>query len=169
MPESPPPSAPFARSPADRLTLCLATGCGIGYAPKAPGTFGSLLGVLLVWLLQWLALPTVVHVVVAVLLLLVGVPICGRAATLCGREDPPQVVYDEIAAFLIVFAFTELTLLSAAIGFGWFRLFDIAKPWPIRRLEHLPRGWGVMADDALAGVFAGAAVWGSMWVIGALS
>lgn len=149
--------------------MCLATGCGIGYAPRAPGTFGSLLGVLLVWLLQWLALSPVVHVVVAVALLLVGVPICSRAAMLFGREDPPQVVYDEIAAFLIVFAVTKLTPVSAAIGFGWFRLFDIAKPWPIRRLERLPRGWGVMADDALAGVFAGAALWGSLWVIGAVS
>ena len=151
------------------MTLYLATGCGLGYAPKAPGTFGSLLGLPLVWLLDSLALPPIASWVIAVLVFLLGVPICTRAAILFGREDPPQVVYDEIAAFPIVFALTGLTPLSAVLGFAWFRLFDIAKPWPIRRFEHLPRGWGVMADDAVAGVFAGGALWVSVWAMGAVS
>jgi phosphatidylglycerophosphatase A len=157
------------RSTGDRLTLCLATGLGLGYAPKAPGTFGSLLGLPLVWLLELWGLPPIVDWVVAVLIFLLGVPICARSAKLFGREDPPQVVYDEIAAFPIVFAFVGLTPLSAVLGFAWFRLFDIVKPWPIRRFELLPSGWGVMADDAVAGLFAGAALWASLWVVGALS
>ena len=67
-----------------------------------------------------------------------------------------------------MFAFTELTPLSAVLGFFWFRVFDVVKPWPIRRFERLPRGWGIMADDTVAGVFACAALYGSMWAIDAL-
>jgi len=153
------------RSAADRAALILATGCGLGYAPKAPGTFGSLLGLPLVWLIEGMKSSPMAYGVFAVLFCLVGVPICSRGATLFGREDPPQVVYDEIAAFPIVFAFTALTPLSAVLGFVWFRVFDIIKPWPLRRFELLPRGWGIMADDVVAGVFACGGLWVSVWLV----
>ena len=77
-------------------------------------------------------------------------------------KDPQPVVFDEIAAFFWVFLFVPLTWTTSLIGFVLFRVFDILKPWPIPRLERLPRGWGVMADDAAAGLLAGA-VLGIAW------
>jgi phosphatidylglycerophosphatase A len=97
-----------------------------------------------------------------------------EAAAHFGRHDPPACVIDEIAAFPVVFAGVALglypfNLQSAALGFGLFRLFDIWKPPPVRTLERLPRGWGVMADDLLAGVYAGVSLWGVMALLGRLA
>ncbi len=146
----------------NRLAWLYATGFGIGLAPKAPGTFGSLLGPLIVWGWQSLSRPTHEGVIVALAGMLLGVAAAQRVARRCGIEDPGCVVCDEVAAFAIVFAMTPVTWTTAAIGFAWFRLFDIAKPWPISRLERLPGGWGIMADDLLAGVFAAAALQGTL-------
>lgn len=148
----------------DRLAWLYATGCGVGLAPKAPGTFGSLLGPLIVAGWQTLARPIHESVIVALIGILVGVAAAQRTAQRLGIEDPGCVVCDEIAAFAIVFAITPVTWTTAAIGFVWFRVFDIAKPWPINRLERLPGGWGIMADDLLAGVFAAAALQGTLWL-----
>jgi phosphatidylglycerophosphatase A len=76
-----------------------------------------------------------------------------------GKQDPHEVVIDELAGQCVVFVpvvfFSELsTLLVAGFGFALFRLFDIAKPFPIRKLEKLPAGWGILADDLLAGIYA---------------
>ena len=149
----------------DRLAWLYATGCGIGMAPKAPGTFGSLLGPLLVWGWQSLSRPMHESVIVTLVGVLLGVGASQRTARRYGLSDPGCVVCDEIAAFAIVFALTPVTWTTAVIGFVWFRVFDIAKPWPISRLEHLPGGWGIMADDLLAGVFAAAALHGTLWLL----
>ena len=149
----------------DRLAWLYATGCGVGLAPKAPGTFGSLLGPLFVAGWQSLARPAYESVIVAVAGVRLGVAAAQRTARRCGLEDPGCVVCDEIAAFAIVFAMTPVTWTTAVIGFAWFRAFDIAKPWPIRRLERLPGGWGIMADDLLAGVFAAAALHATIAII----
>jgi phosphatidylglycerophosphatase A len=103
---------------------------------------------------------------IGVLLFLVGVPICNIGARVIGRKDPGSVVFDEIVAFFVVFACLPVNFVSAILGFVLFRIFDITKPWPIRRLERLPEGWGVMADDIMAGVYACASllvVW--YWVM----
>ncbi len=149
----------------DRLAWLYATGCGIGMAPKAPGTFGSLLGPLLVWGWQSLERPRHESVIVSLVGVLLGVGAAQRTARHYGLSDPGCVVCDEIAAFAIVFALTPVTWTTAVIGFVWFRVFDIAKPWPINRLERLPGGWGIMADDLLAGVFAAAALQGTLWLL----
>ena len=149
----------------DRLAWWYATGLGIGLAPKAPGTFGSLLGPLIVWGWQSLSRPVHESVIVTLTGILIGVAAAQRVARRIKLEDPGCVVCDEIAAFAIVFAMTRVTWTTAAIGFAWFRLFDIAKPWPISRLERLPGGWGIMADDLLAGVFAAAALQGTLRLI----
>ena len=149
----------------DRLAWLYATGCGVGMAPKAPGTLGSLLGPLLVWGWQSLERPIHESVIVTLFAVMLGVGASQRTAKRYGLSDPGCVVCDEIAAFAIVFAMTPVTWTTAAIGFIWFRVFDIAKPWPIRRLEHLPGGWGIMADDLLAGVFAAAALHGTQWLL----
>lgn len=97
------------------------------------------------------------------LIIAVGVPICGIAAKALGKADPGAVVWDEITAFPIVFlsmlvGWAPFNITTAVLGFVLFRVFDITKPWPARRLEHLPGGWGVMADDLAAGIYAGVAL-----------
>ncbi len=141
----------------ERLVLFLATGCGLGYAPLAPGTFGSLAGLPLAWGLQHL--PLWGRCVAAVLCFVAGVPICGAGARLLGLKDPGAVVFDEIAAFAVVFLLTPVNLISALLGFVLFRLFDILKPWPARPLERLPGGLGIMADDFAAGAYSTAVLW----------
>ncbi|MFT5324051.1 MAG: phosphatidylglycerophosphatase A [Planctomycetaceae bacterium] len=145
----------------DRLSVTLGTGFGIGFAPFAPGTFGSLLGPPLVWGVLQAGLPLPAVLGIAAVFIAVGIPICTAASAALGKHDPGQVVYDEIAAFWIVFLphilfGKPIGWLAVIGGFAFFRVFDIAKPWPICRLEKLPDGLGIMADDLAAGVFAAA-------------
>ena len=137
----------------------LATGFGSGYAPFAPGTFGSLWGLPLVALLYWLAFPWWGFLLAAVILFAVGVPICMAGVRHFEKSDPGSVVFDEIAAFPIVFCCVEWSAMSAIWGFVLFRVFDIIKPWPIRMSEKLGGGTGVMIDDTLAGVYAAVCLW----------
>lgn len=141
-----------------RVVLWLAHGFGLGLIPSAPGTWGSLWGLPLVWGIQALS-PTWGCAATVVPLFLVGVWICSAGRKHFGKEDPKQVVFDEIAAFPIVFMLAPISMMTAPLGFLLFRLFDVTKPWPIRRLEMLPGGWGVMADDAGAAVIAGVLLW----------
>lgn len=151
----------FRRAP---LATLLATGLGSGLLPKAPGTWGSLLAVVAgEWMFQAAGLAGVVGL--AGVSVLVGVPVSGRVAVLRGRKDPGEIVVDEIAgqaialaglhAGLRVGAADPLQWGLVAVSFGLFRAFDILKPGPIDRLQSLPGGWGVMADDLLAGALAG--------------
>jgi phosphatidylglycerophosphatase A len=140
-----------------QILVILATGCGIGLIPWPPGTFGSLLGLPLVWGIQHL--PVWGQLVAPVLCFLIGVPICGIAARRMGLKDPGAIVFDEIAAFSVVFLLVPVNVYTAVIGFALFRLFDITKPWPAKRLEMLPGGWGIMADDFAAAVYAGGLLW----------
>lgn len=151
------------RNLGDSIVLFLATGCGLGWAPKAPGTFGSLGGLILVWAIRFL--PVAAQAAVALAVIAIGVWLCTRAGQLLGRSDPPSVVWDEIAAFPIVFAAIPLTPLTAVLGFAWFRLFDISKPFPIHRLEQFSAGWGVMADDLMAGVYAMLGLHLTVWLL----
>ncbi len=143
----------------DRLAVVLATGLGVGFVPWAPGTFGSLWGIALYWLIAKWTLPIVITVALPFIML--GIPICTRAARVLGKYDPGSVVYDEISAFWIVYlptlAFSTKphNWTVAIAGFVLFRFFDILKFWPCRRLEELPDGLGIMSDDLAAGVYAG--------------
>lgn len=145
----------------DRISVALGTGLGIGFAPVAPGTFGSLLGPPVIWGIQQTDLPLAGVLAIALLSMAVGVPICAAASTALGKHDPGQVVYDEIAAFWLVFLphlieGRKIGWLAAIVGFVFFRIFDITKPWPLKRLEKLPGGIGIMADDLAAGAYAAA-------------
>jgi phosphatidylglycerophosphatase A len=194
-----------------RLALALATALGVGYIPKAPGTFGSLVGIAVAILTHPISLFVVVSLLVSrsrfsglgldlptfngrpayVLLLvpslvalflvgLVGVWSGSRVSEFAGIHDPQYVVIDEVSgmqltlmlaiiplglptrlvpsdeasAFGLYSAFSLLNWKYLLMGFILFRAFDIWKPWPIRRLEKLPGGWGIMADDWMAGVYA---------------
>lgn len=171
-----PTLAPISKSAepaADRsrsFVVWLAAGGGVGFIPWAPGTFGTLLGLPLAWGIA--LLPTPWRVAATLTVIALGVPICSAAARRLGRKDPGQVVWDEIAAMPLVFGLTSfdrpLGPMAAvlAIGFALFRLFDITKPPPARWLERLPGGWGIMADDLAAAVYAGLCLHGVMWLFG---
>ena len=125
----------------------------------APGTFGALWGLPLAW--GCAQLPGTIWPLMAIAaLLLLGVPICGRAAADLGYKDPGPVVWDEFATVPLVFVLVPLTSpWIALIGFGLHRVFDISKPWPCRRFERLPGGWGIMADDVAAAFYAAIVLW----------
>jgi len=197
-------STPDSPRKKPKLALAIATVLGVGYAPKAPGTFGSLVGLVvailsdplcLILLLAdplfaalgvdvhvhtipifWLCIPILAFLVVAI----VGVWSATRAAAFAGVEDPQYVVIDEVSGQHLTlllalfpvglqseiqqgpdmmgqsmyFALSLLNWKYLLLGFILFRVFDIWKPFPIRRLEKLPGGWGIMADDWMAGIYA---------------
>jgi len=149
----------------DRLKFArLFTSCfGLGYLPVAPGTWGSLPVVLLFALLCWFNVPAVIVTVVMVFVAIDASTLCvvfsPVVAEALGRKDPGEVVIDEVAGQAVVFmwiyaAGATSILVTAGAGFVLFRVFDILKPWPCKRLENLPDGWGVVADDLMAGVYA---------------
>lgn len=147
----------------DPLQL-LAFGFGSGLAPKAPGTWGSLAALALFPLLALLTLPAYLGIVA--LASLAGIVICDHAARALAVHDDGRIVWDEFAgqwlaltplAPVLAWGFTDLLWLLT--GFGLFRLFDIAKPWPISYLdEKVHGGLGIMLDDLLAGLFAALAL-----------
>ncbi len=140
---------------ADRLALTLATLGPAGRMPRAPGTWGSAAAVLLAPFL-FLPLPLWARIAVLAFIFPVGAWCAGRAETLLGGKDPACVVVDELWGQWIALLFLSFDQLSWVISaFVLFRLFDIAKPWPVRASEKwLPGGWGVMIDDGLAGLYA---------------
>ena len=142
----------------------LVTSCfGLGRLPVAPGTWGSLPAAIAFGLMgHFHVSPVTMSIVMAALALASSVVCVGyapAAIAATGKSDPREVVVDELAGQAITFlaigaAPARQVWLVAAGGFALFRIFDIAKPWPIRKLENLPKGWGILADDLLAGVYA---------------
>jgi phosphatidylglycerophosphatase A len=138
-------------------TTLTATFFGIGRLPGGPGTWGSLAAVLL-----WLALarfisPTSQSVMLAVLAaaaVALGIPAATRVARASGTKDPQFVVIDEVAGQWITLLFVPVTWKTLAVGFILFRGFDIVKPPPVRQLERLPEGMGIVVDDVGAGLYA---------------
>ena len=132
---------------------CLAFGFGSGLAPKAPGTFGTLLAVPLYLLLSQLSLLP--YILVVVIAFAIGIYLCGRTATDLGVHDHPGIVWDEFVGFWITMIAAPAGWLWVVIGFILFRLFDIWKPWPIRFFDkNVESGLGIMIDDVLAGIYA---------------
>ncbi len=142
----------------------LALGFGSGLAPVAPGTMGSIVGLLLY--LALIPLNTVAYLVVVAAITVAGVWICGITARNFGVHDHPSIVWDEIAGYLITMAGAPRGWQWIILGFLLFRLFDIWKPWPIRPIDRrLAGGLGIMLDDVLAGAFAAASMHLIYWVI----
>jgi phosphatidylglycerophosphatase A len=136
-----------------RAQIIVSTGFGVGYAPLAPGTFGSILGLALYALLYALAGPAATLAGLLVVTVL-GFWSAGAAERHFGRSDPGHVVIDEIAGQMLSLALLPLTAGVAAAGFLLFRLLDILKPFPARRLEKLPGASGIMADDLMVALYA---------------
>ena len=210
-------SAPQAPRKKPRLALAIATAAGVGYIPKAQGTFGSLVGVATAFLSSVfflqpaslralfslhsdyeavlrnelfplpgsnvhnaiLAYPIFCALGLLLILGAIGVWSASKAAAYAGIKDPQFMVIDEVAGqhltlllplipialphltahmdlsdFTIFFALSLVNWKYLLLGFILFRVFDIWKPWPLRRLEKLPGGWGIMADDWMAGIYA---------------
>jgi phosphatidylglycerophosphatase A len=135
------------------LAYWLAVGLGSGLVPRAPGTAGTLLAVPLAWALM--QLPATWHAALALAAVVLGIPICAEGSRRLGRHDPGAVVWDEIAAFLLLALAIPTGLLWLGVAFVLFRIFDIVKPWPIRDVDHrLHGGAGIMLDDLLAAGYA---------------
>jgi phosphatidylglycerophosphatase A len=191
-----------------RFALFIATAAGLGYLPKAPGTWGSLGGIILflaisflapvVWLVgdltrlrdsQIFLASLTIPLLATVSISLVGVWFAGKAANYLGTKDPQVVVIDEVSGQCVtlllaeslpifsklvtadawsfsvhlpgrsVYAVTHVNWINLLVGFILFRLFDIWKPFPARQAESLPGGWGIMADDWVAGIYAALGLW----------
>jgi phosphatidylglycerophosphatase A len=130
----------------------VATGFFSGYSPFAPGTAGSAVGLLLFVPLAWASLPA--QVAFCVGLFFLGVFASGHVARRVGLEDPGIVVVDEVLGMWLSILGLPFTPVVALPGFLLFRALDIVKPYPAAELEHLPGGWGIMADDVAAGLYA---------------
>jgi phosphatidylglycerophosphatase A len=142
---------------AKRIATCF----GIGYFRPAPGTWGSLAALPFAWAIELILGPGGLAFA-ALVAALVGVWAGGAYAAWSGKHDPSEVVIDEVAGQWLTLAIVaavehHLSLMALGIGFLAFRFFDIVKPHPARRAEQLRGGWGVMADDLVAGAYAGLA------------
>jgi phosphatidylglycerophosphatase A len=142
----------------------LAFGLGTGLSPVAPGTVGTILGVVLAWLVQPLGFEW--QFMVAIALIVSGVWICGESAKRVGVHDHSGIVWDEIAAMYLILIVVPVSAPIWALAFALFRLFDIWKPWPIRDLDHrLHGGLGIMLDDLVAALYAALLLGFGVWLM----
>ncbi len=147
------------------IALALATALGTGYIRFAPGTFGSLVGLLVWWLLPQALLPQLVTIAV---LFAAGAWSGSYAEAHFNSTDPSPVVLDEVLGMLITLFMNPVGWTGAVVGFLLFRLADILKPYPANRLEALHGGVGIMADDAMAAVYSNLALRGVVLAAGAM-
>jgi phosphatidylglycerophosphatase A len=139
------------------------TGFGTGYAPKASGTVGSLLAVVIYWFVPhfsetlWLSTAILIFFVIGVW--------SGTVLEEIYGHDAGEITIDEFVGQWIALFLLPKTLLAVALAFAFFRVFDIAKPEPVNALQKLPKGWGVMLDDVMAGVYANLTCQIALWLI----
>ena len=133
--------------------MIIATGLYSGYLPKAPGTWGSLVGLLLFFLLHTLSLEIYLAIVAGIFL--VGTFAAGEAEKIMDHQDPGLVVIDEIVGMLVTMIAIPATPLAMALGFALFRIFDIWKPFPVGFVDQrFHGGLGIMLDDIVAGIYS---------------
>ncbi len=146
--------------------MFIATGAYSGYLPKAPGTWGSLVGVLL-WLLGLHKLDPTTYAIMLAGILLIGTATAGAAEKIVDQGDPGLVVIDEILGQLITLALVPWSPLAALAGFALFRFFDILKPFPVNWFDQrIHGGLGIMLDDVMAGIYASLVLQGLIWLVG---
>ncbi|SVA05641.1 uncharacterized protein METZ01_LOCUS58495 [marine metagenome] len=134
-----------------KISEWIATCFKVGYLPLAPGTWGSVFAILLWWVLLK-DLNTFIFGVVIIIFLLIGIVVSNIIIDQSGDHDPSHIIIDELVGqWLALFLLPE-GFFNIAISFILFRFFDIIKPWPIRLIEKLPKGLGVMSDDLTAGL-----------------
>jgi phosphatidylglycerophosphatase A len=140
----------------NRLILFVAQGASSGKSPFAPGTAGTVVGVLLYLLLA--GLPPAGYLAACVLVTVIAVWTAGEAEILLGKKDPGAVVIDEIAGFLVSMILVPPAWAFIVAGFFLFRFFDVVKPWPLRRVQDLHGGPGIVLDDIGAGIYTNLAL-----------
>jgi phosphatidylglycerophosphatase A len=154
-----PPAEPRTNQHVTKWAFAVATFFGAGYGKPGPGTWGSVAAVLLWAACAW-GLHPAPHVLLFLLLaaialsLVFGIPAATIAERESGIEDPGFVVIDEVAGQWIALIGCSARWHHALIALILFRLFDITKPFPVRQMENLPRGWGIVFDDVAAGLYA---------------
>lgn len=142
------------------LNKAIATVCGIGYLPKGGGTAAAAL-YCIIWIL-WPSRPISVEIVLTLLVVVIGVYTASKVENNWGT-DSNKVVIDEFAGMMISLLFIPTEVKYVVFAFVVFRFFDIVKPLGIRKLESLPSGWGVMADDVLSGIYTWILLEGCIW------
>jgi len=136
-----------------KTILFLSSGCLLGNMPFAPGTFGTLPGLPICWLLSRIDLSITVFLIVLTIPLAIW--ISGKAERLIGKKDPGSIVIDEIVGMIVTLAGLPFNAITVGLGFVLFRLLDITKPFPISFLEHrFKGGTGIVLDDVAAGIIA---------------
>ena len=134
--------------PLNKVLACIVTCCYVGYAPGAPGTYASVFGCVLIYIF-----PSIFANIFFCAGLVLFSILCVNLFRYDG-EDPSYIVIDELAGICVAMAGHSITLMNTIIGFVLFRIFDIIKPFPIKQAERLKGGYGIVADDVVAGIFA---------------
>lgn len=148
-----------------KLILLIACGFGTGFAPVAPGTFGSLIGIPVYFIIQLFSWQ--IQIVLVALLIIIAVITAHFGAKILNKEDPGSIVIDEVAGQVMTLWAVEFTLANVIAGFVLFRFFDILKPYPIKILEkRVPGGAGIVVDDLVAGIYARIIMVGFVMVYG---
>lgn len=142
-----------------RVGVFLATCAYVGYLPVAPGTWGSAAALVIYYVIRRQASSAIELAAIAVIFV-VGVWSATEAERHFGRVDPGPVVIDEVVGMLMTLALHPVTIAGALVGFVVFRILDVIKPWPARQFEDLPAGFGIVLDDAMAGVYGNLLLWG---------
>ena len=146
------------------LSIFLASFGYVGYFPIAPGTAGSAAALVLFALIRSINLPAVeLGAIVAVFA--IGVWAAHGTEIALGRKDPGIVVIDEVLGMLVTLAVLPVSIWGVVLGFLLFRALDVVKPFPAAQLEHIHGGMGIMADDAVAGIYAHLLLRGCMWLV----
>ena len=137
----------------NKLANWFSTVLKVGYLPIAPGTWGSL-AALVVWFIIIESTSTVTFIVAIIMIFALGVYTSSITERYLDKKDPSVIVIDEWVGQWIALLFLPKSLLWGLVAFTLFRLFDIWKPYPIKTLDNLPSGWGIMLDDVFAGIYA---------------
>lgn len=137
----------------NKLANWFSTVLKIGYLPIAPGTWGSLVAVV-IWFLIIESTSTITFITAIIIIFILGVYTSSITERHLAQKDPSIIVIDEWVGQWIALLFIPKSLLLGLVAFALFRLFDIWKPYPIKLLDKYPKGWGIMLDDVLAGVYA---------------
>ena len=142
----------------------LAFGFGSGLSPKAPGTVGTIVAIPIYLLYSQLALIN--YFILLILLIFISFYIAGKSAELLGVHDHGGIVIDEICGYLVTMLFAPVNWQAIILGFVFFRVFDIFKPWPIKWLDQrIPGGVGIVVDDLMAGIYALLSLQAILWLV----
>ncbi|MBW1803242.1 MAG: phosphatidylglycerophosphatase A, partial [Deltaproteobacteria bacterium] len=143
--------------------LCLSTWFGVGALPGAPGTYGTIGAIpLAIWMMHT---GVLFDFLLMIFIILVGLWSSGRSQKMVGQDDPQEVVIDEVAGYVLTVFLHPPSWIALGAGFVFFRFFDICKPFPVRHLEKMPGGLGIVADDLMAGIYANLCLWVMRYVM----